>query len=120
MSVEWVDGDQNPMTGARVYRKLATVRAVQVPHAFAVTTLEGVMRGAPGDYLCEGWSGERWPVKKGIFEATYIEVSDVPPQTAGQECAPGETATPAEGRGPGHGTGAGQEDAESAEARWGR
>jgi hypothetical protein len=56
------------------YRKVATVRARPVDHAFVVHTLEGTMLGQPGDYLCVGPAGEFWPVKKAIFEATYVEV----------------------------------------------
>lgn len=62
--------------GATEYRKIATVWAVEMPAAFEVDTLEGKMRGEPGDYLCEGPAGERWPVKKAIFENTYRRVSD--------------------------------------------
>lgn len=55
----------------KTYRKTATVRAIKLQIEFAVTTEEGVMRGHPGDYLCEGIEGEKWPVKKEIFEKTY-------------------------------------------------
>ena len=55
----------------KTYRKTATVDAVQLEMKFAVQTEEGVMRGNPGDYLCIGIDGERWPVKKEIFEKTY-------------------------------------------------
>lgn len=60
--------------GARTYRKTALVRAVQMREPFFVDTLEGRMRGDAGDYLCEGPAGERWPIKRAIFEATYEEV----------------------------------------------
>ncbi len=53
------------------YHKTATVQAIQLELEFAVNTLEGVMTGQPGDYLCIGINGERWPVKKEIFEKTY-------------------------------------------------
>lgn len=56
---------------AKEYRKTATVWAVRMTEAFEVHTLEGVMTGEPGDYLCQGPAGERWPVKRAIFEATY-------------------------------------------------
>lgn len=39
---------------------------------FVVRTLEGLMKGRTGDYLCEDTSGNRWPVKKEIFESTFI------------------------------------------------
>jgi len=60
------------MSEAKTYRKIALVRAVQMNRSFAIQTLEGLMRGQKGDYLCEGSAGERWPIKKEIFESTYI------------------------------------------------
>lgn len=62
------------LSGAKVYKKKPSyrIRAVQVDRDFAVRTLEGVMKGGKGDYLCEGTNGERWPVKKEIFESTFI------------------------------------------------
>lgn len=56
---------------ARQYHKVATVLAVQMAAAFEVETLEGTMHGEAGDYLCQGAAGDRWPVKRAIFEATY-------------------------------------------------
>lgn len=64
------------MSGAKTYRKIALVRAKRMERPFIVNTLEGVMRGQKGDYLCEGSAGERWPIKKEIFEQTYIEVCE--------------------------------------------
>lgn len=43
---------------------------------FQVVTLEGVMRGKPGDYLAQGIKGELYPVDARIFEETYDEVRD--------------------------------------------
>jgi len=63
--------DGVPFGDFKEYRKTATVQAIQLDLEFAVNTLEGVMTGQPGDYLCEGIDGERWPVKKEIFEKTY-------------------------------------------------
>lgn len=63
---------------AREYRKTATVWAVQAEIPFKVSTLEGVMVGDAGDYLCQGPAGEKWPVKRAIFEATYEEVPAAP------------------------------------------
>lgn len=56
---------------ATTYRKTASVKAMQVPVEFTVATEEGIMKGLPGDYLCQGPAGELWPVRKGIFEDTY-------------------------------------------------
>lgn len=36
-----------------------------------IKTLEGVMRGAHGDWLIRGVKGEFYPCKPDIFEATY-------------------------------------------------
>lgn len=54
-------------------RKLPViVYAVQVPHTFTTTTLEGeTALGRAGDYLMIGVKGERYPCAKEIFEQTY-------------------------------------------------
>ena len=39
-----------------------------------IATLEGVMQAKPGDYIIRGVSGEFYPCKPDIFEATYEEV----------------------------------------------
>jgi len=52
-------------------KKPILIRAVQMNEPFMVRTLEGVLRGNPGDYLVEGTQGELYPVKKEIFESTY-------------------------------------------------
>lgn len=41
----------------------------------AITTLEGVMRGDPGDWIIKGVKGEFYPCKPDIFAATYEPVS---------------------------------------------
>lgn len=38
---------------------------------FAVNTLEGVMRGAAGDWIIQGVEREIYPCKRTIFETTY-------------------------------------------------
>ncbi len=58
------------------YRKTAIVKAAQIHEDFTVHTLEGMMSGVAGDYVCEGVEGEHWPVKKEIFEKTYEEIKD--------------------------------------------
>ena len=64
------------MGGAKTYKKIATILAVQMNRDFVVRTLEGVMKGNKGDYLCEGTAGERWPIKKEIFEKTYVAIRE--------------------------------------------
>ena len=41
---------------------------------FEVTTLEGLMRGSPGDWIIRGVKGELYPCKPDIFAATYESV----------------------------------------------
>jgi hypothetical protein len=43
-------------------------------NAILISTLEGQMRGEHGDWLVRGVQGELYPVKPGIFEATYEPV----------------------------------------------
>ena len=54
-------------------KKPLPIKALQLhfPEGFAVETLEGVMTGQPGDYLVIGTQGERYIIKREIFEATY-------------------------------------------------
>lgn len=39
-----------------------------------ISTPEGVMIGAPGDWIIRGVKGELYPCKPDIFEATYEKV----------------------------------------------
>ncbi len=55
----------------KTYKKTVPVKAIQIHENFSVDTLENTMFGNAGDYLCEGIAGEKWPVKKEIFEKTY-------------------------------------------------
>ena len=56
----------------RQYRKRPVViRAVQMAEEFEVETLEGLMKGAVGDWLIEGVAGELYPCKPEIFQETY-------------------------------------------------
>ncbi len=41
-----------------------------------VITLEGIMTGVVGDWIIQGVSGEFYPCKPDIFEATYEPVLD--------------------------------------------
>lgn len=68
------EGLPNPRMVGYEYRKATTVWAYEMLQDFKVTTLEGVMTGRKGDYLCLGPNGDLWPVKKEIFEATYERV----------------------------------------------
>ena len=62
----------DPMSGAKIYvKRPIKVFARQMDRDFIVNTLEGLMRGKAGDYLVLGIKGERYPVRKDIFEETY-------------------------------------------------
>lgn len=54
-------------------KKPLTVNCVQLnfPEGFEVTTMEGVMKGKPGDFLMFGVNGEKYPCDKEIFEKSY-------------------------------------------------
>jgi hypothetical protein len=41
-----------------------------------ITTLEGVMKAQPGDYIIKGVKGEFYPCKPDIFEQTYEPVEE--------------------------------------------
>lgn len=41
-----------------------------------VHTLEGDVKAHPGDYIVKGVDGEFYPVKKEIFEKTYVEAKE--------------------------------------------
>jgi len=41
-----------------------------------IETLEGTMRGDPGDWIIKGVKGEFYPCKPGIFAITYEEITD--------------------------------------------
>lgn len=67
--------------------KAITEQAIAVDSdAIRIKTLEGVMRGEPGDMLVKGVFGELYPVKPEIFAATYEpyeEPADEPDQEDG-------------------------------------
>jgi len=56
-----------------VKKKNLIVQAVEMnfPGGFSVTTPTGRAFGEFGDYLMIGVNGERYPIKKDIFEKTY-------------------------------------------------
>lgn len=41
-----------------------------------IHTLEGDMRAEPGDWIVRGVVGEFYPIKPGVFEATYEPVEE--------------------------------------------
>lgn len=60
----------------RYVKKPIPVRARQIKQATSIETLEGVAHGDKGDYLVIGIRGERYIVKRDIFEETYEPVPD--------------------------------------------
>ena len=56
-------------------KKPVVVHAKRQTVVFEVATLEGLMRGQPGDWLVVGIRGEMYPVRHDIFVATYEPVA---------------------------------------------
>jgi len=54
-----------------VVKKQVPVHAVQIDEAFEVETMEGLMKGKPGDYLMKGINGELYVCDQAIFRQTY-------------------------------------------------
>lgn len=48
-----------------------------------ISTLEGVMKAGPGDYIIKGINGEFYPCKHDIFLKTYEEVNESPKVISG-------------------------------------
>ena len=55
----------------KALKKPIPVRCIQINEPFEVETLEGVMKGRPGDWLMVDIHGEMYPISKEIFEKTY-------------------------------------------------
>lgn len=47
------------------------------PFGLEITTLEGVMKADPGDWIIKGVQGEFYPCKPDIFASTYDRVQKV-------------------------------------------
>lgn len=61
--------------GPRPWRKRpVTITAKRMREAFEVKTLEGTMKGKPGDWLITGVEGEQYPCDDAIFRKTYQPV----------------------------------------------
>lgn len=58
----------------RYVKRPIPVTAEQATEVTQIHTIEGVMTAQPGDYIVTGVEGEKWPVKKSIFEKTYEEL----------------------------------------------
>jgi hypothetical protein len=55
----------------KAIKKPIAVKCIQIDEAFEVETLEGKMKGRPGDWLMIGVHGEMYPIAKEIFKKTY-------------------------------------------------
>ena len=47
------------------------IKAKQIQEEFCVVSLEGTVKGKPGDYLMKGVDGELYICDRAIFEKTY-------------------------------------------------
>ena len=57
-------------------KKPVEIEAMQISRCMTVDTLEGNMRGNPGDWLITGVKGEQYFCKDLIFRATYEPADD--------------------------------------------
>ena len=57
-------------------KKPVVVNAYQTQKDMSITTLEGIMHAAPGDWIITGINGEQYPCKPDIFEKTYEPVEE--------------------------------------------
>lgn len=57
-------------------KKPVIVEAYQADKDGSIETLEGTMKFSAGDYIVTGIKGEKYPVKKEIFEETYEEIKE--------------------------------------------
>lgn len=62
--VKWINGDRPPPNA------WFDVGSSEI----FITTLEGIMKASPGDYIIKGVNGEFYPCKPDIFLKTYEEV----------------------------------------------
>lgn len=81
--VTGVDLERDPAGGW--YRKRPLPVAVEfAAMAGTVQTLEGAVRYDAHDALLTGVEGERWPVARARFDATYVAVAPTQPGEAGR------------------------------------
>ncbi|MAP55332.1 PGDYG domain-containing protein [Altibacter sp.] len=55
----------------KAIKKPLVIECLQIAEAFQVETMEGTMRGKPGDWLMKGVNGELYVCDHAIFEKTY-------------------------------------------------
>lgn len=52
-------------------KKPIPIQCIQINEPFEVETMEGTMKGKPGDWLMVGINGEMYPCDQDIFIKTY-------------------------------------------------
>lgn len=62
-----------PLSDGR-WRRTGTVMARQVSTQVSVSTLEGVARAEPGDWIVTSPDGNSWPVPDEVFQRSYEPV----------------------------------------------
>lgn len=71
----FIKGSESSSNGAKEFKKVqkrpVIVEAMEMDSEFEVHTLEGTMRGKPGDYLIRGVKGELYICARDIFHQTY-------------------------------------------------
>lgn len=55
-------------------KRQIVVEAYQTTIPIEIETLEGTMRANKGDWIVTGVNGEKYPVRKDIFEKTYVAI----------------------------------------------
>ena len=60
----------------KAFKKPIPVEVYKTDKHLDINTLEGTMHANPGDYIVTGTDGEKWPVKKEIFEKNYQILED--------------------------------------------
>lgn len=64
----------NEKSPKKFIKKQIVVKAYQTDVPVEIETLEGIMHANKGDWIVTGVKGERYPVRKDIFEETYEAV----------------------------------------------
>jgi len=67
--------------GGELWRRTGTYRAWQVDEDRVLRTMEGRAVAQAGDWVVEGFGGERWPVSDEQFRRTYRPASTEPAQS---------------------------------------
>jgi hypothetical protein len=70
------DHERFPEGYRRARRRPVVVRCVQIDEPFQVGSLDGVVRGSPGDWLMEGVRGEMYVCHDALFHQTYELINE--------------------------------------------